>query len=131
MKINLIVFAITLLFISSCKKPTGPISLNNGEKWKINAEMIPHLKSSESLISSFSASDLESYKDLAEKLDSKNKDLIASCNMKGQSHDELHKWLHPYMESLNNLKDAQTAEDAQNIFDEIKEYIIVFNQNFE
>lgn len=131
MRIKLFLFASTLLLIAGCKNPTGPIELNNGEKWKINAEMIPHLRASESLVSSFSASGLESYKELAEKLDAKNKELITSCNMKGQSHDELHKWLLPYMTSFNELKGAQSIEEAQNLYSEIKQSFLTFNQNFE
>ncbi len=56
-------FAI-VLFLSSCGGPTDPIESNNGGKWKINAEMMPHLEASEKLISVFASNDKKDFKTL-------------------------------------------------------------------
>jgi len=109
----------------------GPIELNNGEKWNINAEMMPPLRSSESLVSTFKGTDLQSYKSLAEELAKNNKELIASCNMKGKSHEELHKWLHPYMKMIGDLEEVDNVTNASTIVENMKQSFTTFNQNFQ
>lgn len=129
---KLIFSFVIVLFLSSCgNSPTGPIELNNGEKWKVNAEMMPPLNASKKLISDFSVNEEKDYKALAEKLKVNNKSLISSCTMDGKSHDELHKWLHPYMGLLNELEDADNEEEASQIFTKIEQSFKTFNQSFE
>ena len=47
--------------------------------------------------------------------------------MKGEAHDELHKWLVPYIE----LVDAFSKEKSANQFIEIQHYFKTFNQYFQ
>jgi hypothetical protein len=76
------------------------IELNNGEKWKVNAEMIPHILEGEEILAKYDNTD---YKTLAKQLKEKNSGLIKSCTIEGKSHDELHKWLHPHIELITTL----------------------------
>ena len=69
------------------------IELNNGEKWKVDANMITHIRNMENDIISFSTVEQKDYKSLAEKLQSNIDLLTSNCTMKGKAHDELHKWL--------------------------------------
>ena len=52
---------------------------------------------------------------LAEDLRAKNTSLIQSCTMKGASHDELHKWLHPHLGLVQALSESADAAEAQNL----------------
>ncbi len=71
------------------------IELNNGEKWKVDENMITHIRNMENDVSNFKGTTLTEYKTLSENLQ-KNVDLLTSnCTMKGKAHDELHKWLLP------------------------------------
>ena len=122
-----------LLFLFSCGNnlKNEPLELNNGEKWTINAEMLPAIETSEKLISDFAADDKKDYKALAKKLKENNQLLISSCTMKGKSHDELHKWLHPYMALINELEDAENLDEASQVFGKIQQSFETFNQYFQ
>ena len=90
------------------------ISLNNGEKWPVNEEMKPHVTQGETTLNDYITSKDTDYKSLASKLKDTDNELISSCTMEGESHDELHKWLHPHLELVSELADAndQTEADA-------------------
>ena len=129
-----IIFSLVLasLFFS-CRNNTKDtrIILNNGMKWKINTEMMPPLEVSKKLISEFVANDEKDFYALADKLKENNKLLISSCTMKGKSHDELHKWLHPYMTLVDDLENAENESEANQVFKRIEQSFIIFNQYFE
>ena len=129
-----IIFSFTLLLsLTSCGSDsnTPAIELNQGEKWKINAEMMPPLEASEKLILDFSASDNKNYQDLAKKLKENNQVLISSCTMKGKSHDELHKWLHPYIALLDTLEKSDDDREANQVFGKIEQSFEIFNKYFQ
>lgn len=126
-----ILLAVFGLFVFSCGGPTGPIELNNGEKWKVNAEMMPPLNASQKLVSDFPSNNKKNYKALAEQLKENNKLLISSCTMNGKSHDELHKWLHPYMSLLDELENSEKENEANHVFEKIEKSFETFNQNFQ
>jgi uncharacterized lipoprotein NlpE involved in copper resistance len=68
---------------------SASIELNNGQKWKVNAEMIPYVQDAEKALNDY---DIENYAALATQLTEENQSLINSCTMDGKSHEELHKW---------------------------------------
>jgi hypothetical protein len=69
------------------------IELNNGEKWKVDANMITHIRNMENDVISFAKVEQKDYKSLSEKLQSNIDLLTSNCTMKGKAHDELHKWV--------------------------------------
>lgn len=95
------------------------ISLNNGEKWKVNEEMKPFVMQGEEFVYEYSKSKDEDYLSLAENLADQNKQLITSCTMDGVSHDELHKWLHPHLELTKELKGAKNIDEANHIVEHL------------
>lgn len=128
-----IIFSLVIIFfLSSCgNRSTSPIELNNGEKWKVNTEMMPPLKASEKLITEFVTTHKKDYKSLAENLKINNELLISSCTMKGKSHEELHKWLHPYMGLIEELSNADDESNANEIVLKIQTSFKTFNQHFQ
>lgn len=104
------------------------LQLNQGEKWKVNEEMMPFIKTSEELIINFSGSD---YKNLATELKAQNKSLISSCTMTGEPHDELHKWLHPHLDLVKALESAESEEEANSIITDLNNSFILFNTYFQ
>lgn len=106
------------------------IELNNGEKWSVNEEMKPFIQESETILTEYVENDFTDYQNLASQLKEKNSALISSCTMQGKSHDELHKWLHPHMKLIDNLGNAQSAEDAERIVAELEVSFETFNQHF-
>lgn len=107
-----------------------PIALNNGEKWAVNDEMKPFIESGENYLNDYVAEGKEDNGELADQLKEENDELIKSCTMTGKSHDELHKWLHPHLELVKALKDADNKEDAEKIVGELKESFNTYHQYF-
>lgn len=107
------------------------IELNNGKKWKVNPEMMLHVRNSEGLVDSYINAPKKDHEALAKELNTTVGLLTKSCTMQGKSHDELHKWLHPYMGLIKDLGNAQNPEEADQIVTTIQASFVVFNQYFE
>jgi hypothetical protein len=107
------------------------IELNNGEKWKVDANMITHIRNMENDIISFAKVEQKDYKSLAEKLQSNIDLLTSNCTMKGKAHDELHKWLLPYIDMVKELSEAKDETEAEKQFQNIQTSFTTFNQYFQ
>lgn len=107
------------------------ITLNNGEKWKINEEMKPNISEAETILTSYISSNGTDYKELATQLKNKNTALVKSCTMKGKSHEELHKWLHPHIELIKELHDAENETEAKEVITKLKTSFSTLHQYFE
>ena len=103
------------------------IQLNNGEKWKVDDNMIIHIRNMEKDVVHFDQEKSTNYSLLADKLKTNIDILTSNCTMKGQAHDELHKWLVPYIE----LVDSFSEEKSANQFTEIQNSFLTFNQYFK
>jgi hypothetical protein len=90
-------------------------SLNQGERWMVNAEMKPFIQTGRELVETYIKSSDTGFLQLAAQLKTQDDQLIASCTMSGQSHDELHKWLHPHLNLVKQLSDATSSPVAQPI----------------
>lgn len=138
MKSQLMFFLFTLLMVTNACEPkntakssgSDTLQLNNGEKWNVNEEMTPYLKGMQGALLSYDVAEGD-YTMLAETLHGYNKKLIKSCTMDGKSHDQLHVWLHPYLELTDALSKAKTADDAAQIVLKIKSSFETFNQHFQ
>ncbi len=110
------------------------IELNNGAKWKVVSEMMAHIRNMESDINLFSETkptELKDFTQLGTNLQ-KNIDLLTSnCTMEGKAHDELHKWLLPYIDMVDKLNKSKNNDEALRIFEEIKASYKIFNLYFE
>lgn len=110
------------------------IELNNGNKWVVVPEMMKYIRTMESDINNFSETEkteLKDYKALGERLQ-KNIDLLTSnCTMEGKGHDELHKWLVPFIGKVEELNKAATKENASALYREIKSSYSLVNTYFE
>jgi len=107
------------------------IELNNGEKWKVDANMITHIHNMENDIISFTEIKQKNYKSLSEKLQSNIDLLTSNCTMKGKAHDELHKWLLPYIDLVKELSEAKDETEAEKQFQNIQTSFNTFNQYFQ
>ncbi len=82
-------------------------------------------------VSNFKGTTLTEYKTLSENLQ-KNVDLLTSnCTMKGKAHDELHKWLLPYIDLVKELSEAKDETKAAKQFEYIQTSFSTFNQYFQ
>lgn len=113
------------------EEESKPIELNNGEKWKVNDSMMLIIKAMEKQINEFSSSNNSEYAQLGTKLQSQIDVLTSSCTMEGKAHDELHKWLLPYIEMVDSLTQTTTKEAGEKQFQEIQNSFMLFNQYFQ
>ena len=107
------------------------IELNNGEKWKVDANMITHIRNMENDVISFAKVEQKDYKSLSEKLQSNIDLLTSNCTMKGKAHDELHKWLLPYIDLVKELSETKNETEASKQFQNIQTSFTAFNQYFQ
>lgn len=107
------------------------IELNNGEKWQVDANMLTHIRNMENDVVSFAKVEQKDYKSLSEKLQSNIDLLTSNCTMKGKAHDELHKWLLPYIDLVKELSEAKDETEASKHFENIQISFTTFNQYFQ
>lgn len=107
------------------------IELDNGEKWKVNEEMKPHVTQGHKALVSYMESEGTDYKALAENIQEANKGLISSCTMQGKSHDELHKWLYPHLEMVKSLEQAEDQDQANAIIHDLEHSYAEYDNYFQ
>jgi len=121
-----------LIVLASCghKSSDEPLALNDGEKWKVNEEMMVHLRASEAAFQDYDLNGGDQA-ELADVLQTNLNLLIKSCTMKGPAHDELHKWLVPYMATIKSLKRTKEKAVETGPGKELHQHFYQFNQFFE
>lgn len=107
------------------------LELNGNERWMVNEEMKPYISKSEEILKDYIASDLSDYELLAQQLNEEIRGLIKSCTMEGKSHEELHKWLHPYMEKINQLSKSQDQAKTSALVSELQQSFQTYHQYFQ
>lgn len=110
---------------------TDALELNEGERWTVNEEMKPFVSKQEELLNTYAQSNQSDYKALAGQLQEQNQLLIQSCTMTGKGHDELHKWLHPYMALLVDLEQAESKENADKLISEANASFETYHAHFQ
>ncbi|MBP6334529.1 MAG: hypothetical protein KA444_03580 [Bacteroidia bacterium] len=112
-----------------------PISLNNGDKWVVDSGMITYIREMEKVIHELiilkDKMPMEEYAKTAIILEENVENLTNNCTMTGQSHDELHKWLLPYIEITERFSAARNPEEALAVLPELKTSFELFNKYFQ
>lgn len=109
---------------------SSEIELNNGEKWKAPASMVAYVDKMQRDLDSASTIEQRDYTALTTQLDADVNQLIGNCTMTGKSHDELHKWLLPYMEVVKDISSANQKQ-ANEAFEKARISVKDFYQYFE
>lgn len=104
------------------------IVLDNGNKWKVVESMLIYIRNMEEAVNNFEGDD---YPALAKTIDENIRTLTESCTMEGQAHDELHKWLVPFIGLSEEFDVAVEKEEQVRIYNEFKEAFVEFNKYFE
>lgn len=107
------------------------IQFDNGEKWKVVDEMMGHIRNMEDDVKQFDTQSERDYGSLALKLQDNIKLLTSNCTMEGQAHDELHKWLLPYMDMVDELSEVVSNEKEIQAYSKIQSSFITFNTYFK
>lgn len=104
------------------------INLNKGEKWLVEPTMLSLIHKMEREVLDF---DQQSFTQLGHQLSSDVEELTSNCTMTGQAHDELHKWLLPYIDLVDSLTQTNDQKEARALYQQIKQSFHTFNQYFK
>ena len=111
------------------------IELDNGAKWKVKPEMLLFLRNMETDIKKFEENknqkQLTDYKNISKSLQKNIDELTSNCTMEGKAHDELHKWLVPYIGLVDEFNNSKSVEEAEEHFKKIVTAFVTFNNYFE
>lgn len=100
------------------KATSTSLQLDAGQRWVVDVPMMVHLRAMENDLSSFRGSSLQDYRGLGGRLEEQLHLLVSGCTMEGAAHDQLHKWLVPYMGEVHafvkadDLKILKTRRQA-------------------
>ncbi|MBE2247276.1 MAG: hypothetical protein IAE67_08460 [Candidatus Competibacteraceae bacterium] len=107
------------------------IVLLDGKKWVVDAPMMVHIRNMEKELQAFSGHRDNEYNALATSLKQHLDLLTSNCTMEGQAHDELHKWLLPYIDLVDAFAHASSVEEKGEHVKELKASFERFNTYFE
>jgi hypothetical protein len=136
-KIKILTLLCLILSIQACKKDNDKpinlngIELNKGDKWIVIPSMKKYITSMEEEINNFNGNELNDYKILSKKLQENINLLTSNCTMSGKAHDELHKWLVPFIQKTNDFSKAKSTTEAEKIYNELKKSFEEFNYYFK
>lgn len=103
------------------------VQLDNGNKWMANIETTEGIQNMMQIIDVAQTNTNSSVESLKENLLLEFTDILKKCTMKGESHDQLHNYLLPLKEQIENL----TEEGKQDELEEIKSYLSTYKNYFE
>lgn len=109
------------------EETAGKVQLDNGKKWKANAETITGISNMSSLVQKGIAGKIEAVK-LYDSLQVEFKTIFDKCTMTGESHNQLHNFLIPLKGQLDKLKAGNSEIE---ILEEILEHLSTFKNYFE
>jgi len=144
MKTKILSILIVIIISFSCKtdkketvilKPNEftniQIEVLNGEKWVVDKPMMKIIQDIEKEVMQFDGNSLEDYNKLSNKITKHLDVLTSSCTMTGQGHDELHKWLLPFLDISKEFAKSKTLKDAQENYQVIKHSFNLVDKNFK
>lgn len=108
------------------------LQLNAGKKWKVDEHMMDELRELESIVNDANRKENTMSLDaIADSLIVHLDLLTSNCTMQGQAHDELHKWLVPFIELVNeyaNYEDETVAKhQIKKMVSSFEEFNAYFN----
>ncbi|MBL7908009.1 MAG: hypothetical protein JNK36_06060 [Bacteroidia bacterium] len=109
------------------EETAGKVQLDNGKKWKANAETITGISNMSSLVQNGIAGKIDAVK-LYDSLQVEFKTIFDKCTMTGESHNQLHNYLLPLKGQLDKLKAGNLEIE---ILEEIQEHLLTFKNYFE
>lgn len=105
----------------------GKLVLNNGNKWKANAETTEGIKKMMSVVNEYLKKGDTDSKILGESLEKEFTTVLQKCTMTGAAHEQLHNFLLPLKTKIEKLKEANNVESVK----EIQAYLNNYNNYFE
>ena len=110
---------------------SASLELNEGRKWVVPKPMMEHIRNLETAVQGFDRTSGRDHAGLAAQIQEDLGRLVTNCTMEGKAHDELHKWLMPFLGLSTDYAKATDPQVRQQKLQEIKQALRVFNEYFE
>lgn len=107
------------------------LELNAGRRWVMAKPMLVHLRGIETAVLEFNGTSGEDHARLATQIQEALGRLVTNCTMEGAAHDELHKWLMPFLALSADYARATDLQVQQQKLADIRQALRVFNEYFE
>ncbi|MDA9819664.1 hypothetical protein N9C06_01970 [Salibacteraceae bacterium] len=104
--------------------------LNEGLRWEANIETTTGVSTMLEMVINEEGRSAKDLAILQEKLNTEFKGIFEKCNMKGESHIQLHNFLLPLKTAMNGLS-AEAEEDRVKSLDELKTQLSLYSDFFE
>lgn len=135
-------FFLLILLLSSCsnnenttaqilEKAPHDLVLDNDAKWEVVPDMMKTIQLFATSIVEFDGTTIEEHQALSKQIEDNLNTLTSNCTMTGQAHDELHKWLLPFLDTSREFADATKLSEMENSVISLKNEIHIFQQYFE
>lgn len=106
----------------------GKVSLNNGVKWKANAETMKGISNMQQFVNNYLANISTANPDtLRVKLEKEFSSILEKCTMTGEAHQQLHYYLIPLKKKISLIKKLTNLENAK----DIQLYLSEFEKYFQ
>lgn len=113
-------------------EPAPLVELNNGEKWKANPETTEGINRMMSIISvdasAYAAAD---YNNLGQALSVEKTQIFENCTMEGEAHNQLHNYLQPLIDMINDLKEKSDVIELEATRLDLLDHLYAYADYFE
>ena len=103
------------------------VQLNDGERWQANAETTEGIRNMREITGEYLAQEEADIEKLKSELNREFKLIFERCTMKGESHEQLHNYLHPLKHRMEALDETSTRDDLT----ELQAYLEEYGEYFE
>jgi hypothetical protein len=116
-------------------RASGPLlELNNGERWVVSPPMLVPIRRMQQRIATVIEPGAAIRLDHAVLADSLFVDLdalVAGCTMEGKAHEELHDWLMPHMQLVQDLEKTTDTAQVRTILQQLAASSAEFDRYFQ
>jgi hypothetical protein len=107
------------------------LELDNGKRWAMSPSMLPPVRRMQERIAEAGQAGILDHAALADSLFVDIDALVAGCTMEGKAHAELHDWLMPHMQLVQELERTTDTAQARNILQQLAASSAEFDRYFE
>lgn len=110
------------------------LELDNGKRWVVSPPMLVPIERMHERIAQAAGTPDDSPLDataLADSLFADLDELVSGCTMQGKAHEELHDWLMPHMQLVQDLEKTTDPREARSIIQQLARSADTFDRFFE
>lgn len=116
---------------SSSAGQAAALQLDQGRKWAVPPPMMAYIRNLEKAVRDLESAPTKDHAALAAAIREQLAGLVTHCTLEGKAHDELHKWLMPFLALSEDYFKATDPRAQEKQFREVQRSLVVFDHYFE